>query len=377
MQEFNFESLSKIEKKLDITKKNAIRYRNMSYKYRDKSASSGYTLHKVFNDKYNRLNECLNFWLWNKYEKNKLLDLQRVNRCMDRFCPNCRSVSISQALVNFSPKFKHMIDQDYLPFMITLTIPNVSGEELEKTINKMNKSFQKFNRWFNKDLSEKGCYKNRLFEIPGMIKALEVTVQKDNWNMYHPHFHCIAFLKVDDLSIFNKYLPGPFSRKNNSYILYSDADIQVQKLWKFAYDNIRISEYEKYPDTFEYDEKVQAYTYYQCDIRPLEMPGGIYEVFKYTFKDSDIYTQDNFETLYFALYRKRLRQGHGELYNLELDCEGEIDKDKESLEEYLLVDKKETPEEIITRELQTLNKEYHEYKKISRFKSAAYINEID
>ena len=177
--------------------------------------------------------------------------------------------------------------------------------------------------------------------------------------------------------IFDKYLPGPFSRKNNSYIQYSDADIQIQKLWKFAYDNIRITEYNKYPDTFEYDENVQAYIYYQCDIRPLQMPGGIYEVFKYTFKDSDIYTQNNFETLYFALYRKRLRQGHGELYNLELDCEGEIDKENESLEEYLLLDKKETPEQIITREIQTLNKEYHDYKKISRFKGAAYVNEID
>lgn len=381
MQEFNKENLDRIEKKLEVTKQNAIRYRNMAYKYRDKEISSAgdssYKLHDGFNNKYNRLNECLDFWTWDKYEKNKLLDLQRVNRCMDRFCPNCRSVSISQALVNFKPKFSHMLEKGYKPFMITLTVPNVLSEELEKTITKMNQSFTKFNRWFNKDLSEKGCYKNRLFSVPAMIKSLEVTVQKDNWNMYHPHFHCIAFLKVDDLSIFDKYLDGPFSNKNKSYIKYSDADIQIQKLWKFAFDNIRITKYDQYPNSFEYDKEKEKYVYYQCDIRPLDMPNGIYEVFKYTFKDSDIHTQNNFETLYFALYRKRLRQGHGELYNLELDCEWEIDKEKESLEEYLLVDKKETPEQIITREIQNLNTEYHYYRKISRFKGADYIEKIN
>lgn len=381
MQEFNFKALEKIEKKLDITRQNAIRYKNMAYKYREKvknkDGSYRYKLNTKFNNKYEALNECLNLWFWDKYEKNKVLDLQTVNRCKDRFCPNCRSVSISQALVNFSPKFKHMLDEGYYPYMITLTVPNVTGEDLEGTINKMNKAFQKFNRWFYKDTDRAGGYKDRFFKIGGMVKALEVTVQKTNWNKYHPHFHCIAFLDTNNMNLFNKYLPGPYSNKNKSYIKYSDSDIHIQKLWKFAYDDIRITKYNDYPDIFEYDEFKEEYVYYQCDIRPLDMPGGIYEVFKYTFKDSDIHTQDNFETLYNALYRKRLRQGHGELYNLELDCEGEIDKEKESLEEYLLIDKKETPEQIITREIQNLKTDYHEYKKISRFKGADHALEID
>lgn len=362
MREFTSENIEKIKTKLEITKRHSYFYRNLYER----------TKSKRYFSKYEQLSTCLDFWIWDKYEQNKVLDLKKVNRCKDRFCPNCRSVSISQALVNFSPKFKEMTDRGYYPFMVTLTVPNVNGDDLEGTINKMNKAFRKFNQWFYSD--DKG-FKNRYFKISATIKALEVTVQKTNWNMYHPHFHCICFLDVSDWSVFDKYKQGPYSTKYGNYISYSDADIQIQKLWKFALENMRISEYNKYPDEFLFNEELGEYIYYQCDIRPLEMPKGVYEVFKYTFKDADIHTQQNFETLYFALYKKRLRQAHGELFGLDVECDGEINKDKEDINNYLEI--KETPEEIYTRELTTLETEYHEYKKISRFKGSEYVDNIE
>lgn len=368
MLEFDDQLLEDIQDKLKITKENALRYKNIYLKFNKDTDK--------YIRKYDRLNSCLDFWEWDKYQENKLLDLVRVNRCMDRFCPNCRRISLSHALVKFSPLNKEMLKRGYNPYMLTLTVPNVPGAELKRTIEKMNMAYQKFNRWFYKDLKEKGCYKNRYFRMAASVKVLEVTVQKDNWNMYHPHFHCIVYLEqLNDLSIFRKYIPGPYRKKDNSYIKYSDADIQIMKLWKFAFDNIRISEYKKYPDTFEYDIENQKYIYYQCDIRELELPLGIYEVFKYTFKDTDIHTQQNFETLYFALNGKRLRQGYGELYNLELDCEGEIDKEKESIYNYL--QKEESPERIYIQEINKLIKDYHEYKKISRFKALQYIQNLE
>ena len=364
MQEFTNDKIEKISEKLEITKRNANFYKVMFDKY---------NLKKYF-DKYLRLSDCLSFWIWDKYEENKLLDLKKVNRCMDKFCPNCRAVSTSQALVNFAPKFKEMLERGYSPFLLTLTVPNVCGEDLDYTINKMNTAFKKFNQWFFSD--NKG-FTNRLFKISSMVKALEVTVQKDEFNMYHPHFHCICFIDINnlDFNIFNKYLNGPFSKKYNKYILYSDADIQIQKLWKFAYDNIRISKYSNYPDMFLFDEEFNKYVYYQCDIRPLEMPKGIYEVFKYPFKDSNIRNQHDFEILYFALYKKRLRQAYGELYGLDVECDGEINKDKEDIKSYLK--KEEFPREIFTREINNLLKEYHNYMKISRFKGANYVDNIE
>jgi len=362
--EFDRKLLTRIQEKLVITKMNSYRYMNLALKYdMDKLKKKSY-----------RLASCLDFWEWDKYEENKLLDLRRVNRCMDRFCPNCRSIALSSALVKFAPANKEMLNRGYKPYIITLTVPNVPGDELDRTIKRMNLAFRKLNKWFY-SLNHEG-FSDRLFRISACVKALEVTVQKDNFNMYHPHFHCIAYLtdfKNED--IFNKYLDGPFSRKYNTYLKYSKADIQIQKLWKFAYDNIRITNYSVYPDFFKYDEELKEYIYYQCDIRELD-EYGIYEVFKYTFKDSDIHTQNNFETLYFALVGKRLRQGHGELYRLkDLDCEGEIDKEKESIEYYL--QKEETPEIIYHRELQTLIKDYHDYRKISRFKTMQNLSNVE
>jgi len=366
MLEFDKELLEDIEDKLRITKKNAIRYKNIYLKFNSDT--------EKYLKKYDRLNSCLNYWEWDKYKENKLLDLVRVNRCKDRFCPNCRRISLSQALVKFAPLNKEMLKRGYSPYMITLTVPNVPGTELKETIERMNKAFSKFNSWLF--YNNHKAFKERFFRAAAIVKVLEVTVQKDNWNMYHPHFHCIAYLdEIKSEEIFIKNLSGVYRKKSNDYIRYSAADIQIMKLWKFAYENIRITNYDKYPDTFEYDEKNKQYYYYQCDIRELELPLGIYEVFKYTFKDTDIHTQQNFETLYFALNGKRLRQGYGELYNLELDCEGEIDKDKENIKNYL--EKGESPERIYIQEINKLIKDYHEYKKISRFKALQYIQNLE
>lgn len=46
---------------------------------------------------------------------------------------------------------------------------------------------------------------------------------------------------------------------------------------------------------------------------------GIYEVFKYCFKDIDIKNYEIFKHLYIGLKSKRLRQGYGKLYNLKLE----------------------------------------------------------
>lgn len=356
MLEFDKDLLIKIQEKLVVTRMNSQRYIYLARKH---------NLDKL-KKKSERLAECLDYWEWDKYQENKLLDLRRVNRCMDRFCPNCRSIALSTALSKFRPANKEMLNRGYRPYIITLTVPNVPGDELEKTIRKMNASFRKFNEWLY-HVNHK-AFKDRLFRMSACVKSLEVTIQKDNYNMYHPHFHCIAYLTdIKSEDIFNKHIEGPYSKRYRRYLKYSDADLQIMKLWNFAYENIRITNYSAYPDYFKYDFKEDKYLYYQCDIKELD-EFGVYEVFKYTFKDSDIHKQDNFETLYFALEGKRLRQGHGELYRLsDLDCEGEIDKEKESIEYYL--EKEETPEIIYHRELKVLIKDYHDYRKISRFKT--------
>jgi len=316
--------------------------------------------------KSNRIKDCLNLWVWDKYEKNKILDLQKVNRCMDKFCTNCRTFGIAKVLHNFRPKFELMLNKGYKPFLMTLTVPNCSGEDLEATIVKMNKSFKTMFDWFNKELGHKGKgFSKRVIEFKACIKVLEINVQATDHRMYHPHFHVMVFIDGDEcyemVNEFEKNTIGAYSSKRKSYNMYSYIDVHIQQLWHMAFNNVSLDNFDTYTDLW--------YELYQADIRPLVDEKGLYEVFKYTFKDKDIYNVRNFSELYFALINKRLRQGYGELYNLKLeeDCGDKID---------LVLEIEETPQQLLTKELKTLYTVYQPYQKISRFNAHKDIENI-
>lgn len=91
------------------------------------------------------------------------------------------------------------------------------------------------------------------------------------------------------------------------------------------------------------------------------MPKGIYEVFKYCFKDLDIRNQEIFRDLYFGLKRRRLRQGYGELYNVKVDDRDISSDDIKSYLEY----KDEEPKVVANKYIEDMTKKYGDYKKIS------------
>lgn len=316
--------------------------------------------------KSDRLNDCLNLWLWDIYHVNKVMDLQKVNRCMDnRFCPNCRKLNLAHAIHNFSPHFKQLLDDGYNPYLLTLTVPSVTKDKLKNTIDCMNKSFRKFFDCFSQDIaSGRKGFSERLIKFDAAYKVLEITCNNFD-NTYHPHFHVIIFSKEYDSYLFKKNIPGPFRKKSNSYSQNSLMDLHCMKLWKMCFDNIRLSK-----KNFNLMSNNWA-DLYICDVREMDYH-GIYEVMKYTFKDADIKNYDNFRTLFLSLEFKRIRQGYGLLYNLK--CEEEEEGEKQSLEEFL--EKEETPEQLLTQELNQLVTVYKDYRKISRFKAYEEFNNL-
>lgn len=366
------EFLEKLKKKAKLKD----RYGNYFYRM---SMAYGYDDMNIMSEKYlkkcNRIKNCLNIWVWDKYEKNKLLDLQMLNRCNMRNCPVCKTWDIAKAIHNFKPGFNEM-QKENDAYLVTLTVPNVRGEELKETIEKMFKSFTKMINWLNQPIGKglKG-FKDRMFKVSAGVRVLEVTVEKTRKNYYHPHLHCIFFIprmeEGEHNEKFDKYIQGAYQRKTNKILYYSNADIFIMRLWKFAYDNIKLTS-KNFLNTDLVDDI--WYNLYQCDIREMDDPKGVYEVLKYTYKDSDIKTYEIFKTLYLALESKRIRQTFGELYNIDLEKEcGE----KLSLEDFLEIEKNELPEQITTKEIHELTTTYHEYKKISRFKSYEEIENID
>lgn len=78
---------------------------------------------------------------------------------------------------------------------VTLTIKNVDGENLQKTMDAMNDAFKKFVDK-HKKISYSETLKNSLL---GYMKAFEVTYNSRE-NNFHPHIHCLFEVKAEYFS---------------------------------------------------------------------------------------------------------------------------------------------------------------------------------
>ena len=280
------------------------------------------------------------------------------------FCPNCRSWNSAKSIFKFQSKFKELIYFGLEPYFLTLTVPNVSGENLENEISNINKSFRKLWKWTNgvSSDSNKRKFQKKLFSIMGAIKMIEITVNKKT-GLYHLHLHAIVFLKDVYKADFVKDFPGGYQHKTDRQIYYSNADIFIQKLWTMAYKNINLKDFSDFSDDS-----------YICDIREIELGKGIFEVFKYAFKDMDIDNIEVFSGIFFAFRNRRLRQGYGMLYGINKNGEEEEEMEDE-IKKYLEVDPEEGFKLWRTNKIMLMVRDYSEYKKISRFnRDKEYMN---
>lgn len=324
---------------------------------------------KTYYNRGERIENCMDLWLWDKYEINKILDLVKVNRCKNsRFCPNCKMLDVAKFIHKSRAIIEEYKNKGYKFYMLTLTIPSVEidGDVLKATIEKLSKCFAKFFTKFGYEDAK--AYKDRYFSIFGGIRVLEITCNKKNG--FHPHLHCIVLLKDDpDEVYFEKTIKGKYSRKAGETKMLSLIELQIAKLWGMIWYGHRLTKknienyivepkevYVKY-----YDEVIEDKVL-QVDFKPLD-EDGIFEVFKYTFKSSEIENYNIFKGLVIGLDRKRIRQGFGELFNVKVNDDELEDGELQSLE--LAVP--EEPQQLLTKEILTLVNEYGDYKKISRF----------
>ena len=307
-----------------------------------------------------KMGGCLKYWLWNKYEKNKLLDLQTVNRCNNnRFCPNCKILDTSKFAYVFKDHYEDLLKEGYKAYFLTLTIPSMEGDKLREGIEVLSDNFNTLMKKFM--YNDKNGFKDRLIDIEGGVRVLEIT--HSNTSGFHPHLHCIVFTMGDiNPAILVKNIKGKFSYKRDSHNYKSELDCQIGKLWSMIYYKDRMTKHNI--NNMVYDPKETFYAEgkknLEVDIRELDAK-GIKETFKYTFKDSDIEGYNVFTDLVIGLENKRIRQGFGVLLNMK--CEDvEVGEEQE-----LVLEIEEDPVALVTNEIITLTTEYADYKKISRF----------
>lgn len=131
-----------------------------------------------------RVRDCGTFLEFARAYNESKVKLYNANFCRDRLCPLC-SWRRSYKIYAQVSKIMDKIENDFDFVFLTLTVPNVTSDELSDKITQMQKAFeQMFN--FDKRI-KKAC--------AGYFKALEVTHNKKrfskSFDTYHPHFHVI------------------------------------------------------------------------------------------------------------------------------------------------------------------------------------------
>ncbi|MGL4874600.1 MAG: protein rep [Clostridium sp.] len=242
--------------------------------------------------------------------------LYKGNFCKNRFCPMCSWRLSCKESFEISILMEHLRKEENKEFIfLTLTTPNVSGDELESSIKEYNKSFERLMKL--KEVKK---------VVKGYIRKLEVTYQKEkyitkdlwkqkkdyykkrglkvgdlepNYDTYNPHFHVIIAV-------------------NKTYFKKTDLYITQEKwleLWKQSTRNELITQVDV--------RKSKANDYKE-----------VYELAKYSAKDTDyLVNRQVFETFYKALKGKQLivfsglfKDAHKMYENGELDVYKEKDE---------------------------------------------------
>jgi len=203
--------------------------------------------------------------------------LDKANFCRIRLCPLCswrRSLKIySQA----SKIMDHIIDNnDYVFLFLTLTVKNVVGEDLNKTIDDLLVGYNKL--FFIRKIQR---------SIKGSFRALEIThntnVDSPSFNTYHPHLHCILAVEKSYFS----------SRGSKNYIGHDEWVRYWKDCISADYDPIvqieRLKVKDRDTNTIKMIETKE------------EMKKVLCEVAKYTVKDSDV-INDNLDLMDQAVF---------------------------------------------------------------------------
>jgi len=123
----------------------------------------------------------LNQSYWNSFHCSSALvqDGKKITGkyCNNRWCIVCNRIRTAKMINGYMPTIKQEIKQ---PYFVTLTIPNVVGSDLKRSVREMLSTFIRINNLFRH---------RRNYRIKG-IRKIEVT-HNSTENTFHPHFHLI------------------------------------------------------------------------------------------------------------------------------------------------------------------------------------------
>lgn len=147
--------------------------------YRKRARAKYFTNHLVF--KLVDLDSPLKDGYWDSYHCSNIITQSEgaltSKYCNNRWCQVCNRIRTAKSIKGYLPKIQEMTD----PYLVTLSRPNVTAEELPSEIDKIQKAFKSIQNHFRR------TRKQTLYGL----KKLECTYNYRR-NDYHPHLHIMV-----------------------------------------------------------------------------------------------------------------------------------------------------------------------------------------
>lgn len=212
----------------------------------------------VSDSNFENIRHCGNFLQFYADITKEKKKLKHAYFCKNRFCPFCAWRKSQKQALMISTIMRYLKDQDFEFIFLTLTSPNVIGDDLEDEIKRFSYSFTKLMK-----------RKKVAGSILGYVRNLEITYNK-NRDDFHPHLHVLLCVNKSYFTNSKKYI----SRD------------EWLKLWRESMKDSAIT---------------------QVDVRKVNAASkkAIYELSKYTSKDEDyLVNKEVFDYFYTSLKGK-------------------------------------------------------------------------
>lgn len=261
---------------------------------------------------------------WMHHLTNQEMSVKRLHNtdaCGNRFCPICTWSTAKKNAIKISVMMEAvqaLAGKDFL--FLTLTAPNVSGEELRDEIDRFN---QGINRLFQR--------RNVKRVVKGYIRKLEVTTDQEKLiteDLYKrkKNYYDLRGLKVGD--------PNP---TYNTYHPHMHIIVVVNKSYFVSRDFISKDEWLEMWRSCMRDDSITQVDARKVSSTAASNSNAVLEIAKYSAKGSDLYHSEKvFDTFYIALKRRQLIVYSGMMKDYAKKFEnGDLDQfKKENEDEY-------------------------------------------
>lgn len=269
-----------------------------------------------YTKKAERTLSCSKVWDLNYYVKHGIKQIKSITRCQDSFCYVCQSLKAQKRFQTYSPYLK-ALEKSHDIFHIVFTVPNVAGERLNWTLDKMYDRFSRLIAYLKGDKAVKGLDFLQ-YGYCGAVRSVEITTGKrNNGNDFHPHFHSMFVFRKNPPNM-EKVFENSFSGGKYDYVTkktkktyFSRFEWLLQRIWCLLMLDIRVTK-ENIINIYELTDRRYKDGF---DVKADNADGAYHEIFKYaikgTYKKEKIFSYEDFCHLENALKNRRVYETYG------------------------------------------------------------------